>query len=86
VPVILSAVDGLELLGARDRAVTVPPGDPAALAHTLRVVLEGRANVDLEAARAYALAHTPERVARIYAGDYAALFEQRAVAAPRLAA
>jgi glycosyltransferase involved in cell wall biosynthesis len=82
VPVIASAVDGLPLLLARGRGVRVAPEDPAALAVTLENVLEGRLRPDLDAAQAYAAAHSPERVARIYAADYAELLARPPLAQP----
>jgi glycosyltransferase involved in cell wall biosynthesis len=82
VPVVASAVEGLPLLLARRRGIAVPAEDPQALAGALEAVLAGRLRPDLEAARAYAVAHSPERVARVYAADYAELLERRAVAQP----
>jgi glycosyltransferase involved in cell wall biosynthesis len=79
VPVIASAVDGLPLLLARRRGIAVPPDHPGALASAIQGVLEGRLRTDLDAARAYAAAHSPERVARVYAADYAELLAGPAV-------
>lgn len=78
VPVIASRVEGLPLLVSRGRGICVPPDDPRSLAAAIEGVLDGRLRTDLEAARAYAAAHSPERVARVYAGDYAELLEHRA--------
>jgi glycosyltransferase involved in cell wall biosynthesis len=85
VPVIATSVEGLPLLLSGGRGVCVPPEDPRSLAGALEGVLAGRLRTDLEAARAYAAAHSPERVARIYAADYADLLE-RSAAAQSLAA
>lgn len=82
VPVIASAVEGLPMLLARGRGIAVPPDDPGSLAGALDGVLSGRLRTDLEVARAYAVAHSPERVARVYAEDYAALLENRMLEQP----
>ncbi|MFL5883680.1 MAG: glycosyltransferase [Thermoleophilaceae bacterium] len=82
VPVIASAVEGVPLVVARGRGVAVPPDDPAALAEAIDAVLERRVLPDLDASQAYAMAHSPERVARIYAADYAELVERPAMAQP----
>jgi glycosyltransferase involved in cell wall biosynthesis len=75
-------VAGLPMLLARGRGIAVPPDDPESLAGALEGVLSGRLRTDLEVARAYAVAHSPERVARVYAEDYAALLESRTLEQP----
>ena len=82
VPVIASAVEGLPLMLARGRGIAVSPDDPESLAGALAGVLSGRLRTDLEVARAYAVGHSPERVARVYAEDYAALLADRALEQP----
>jgi glycosyltransferase involved in cell wall biosynthesis len=76
VPVIASDAEGLPALVARGRGVLVPAGDPNALAEAIRAIADGGVRPDLEGALAYAAAHSPERVARVYAGDYAELLER----------
>jgi glycosyltransferase involved in cell wall biosynthesis len=55
----------------------VPPEDPDALASAIEAVLDGRADVDLAAARRYAARFHPERVAAHYAGLYRRLLGGR---------
>jgi glycosyltransferase involved in cell wall biosynthesis len=82
VPVVASAIDGVALATAHGRGVPVAPDDPRALAEALAAVLEGRLEPDLDAAHAYAAAHSPDRVARVYAADYAQLLARPPLAQP----
>ena len=89
VPVIGASVEGLPQTLGEGRGILVPPQDPAALADAIARVLGGE-RPDLEAARAYALRFTPERVAayyeRIYSDAIARRREERAAATERRAA
>jgi glycosyltransferase involved in cell wall biosynthesis len=69
-PVIAAAVGGLPEVLAADRGVLVPPEDPDALAAAITDVLAGRRRTDIDAARDYAAAFTPERMADEYAAAY----------------
>jgi glycosyltransferase involved in cell wall biosynthesis len=77
VPVVATAVEGLPLTLAERRGVLVPPEDPDALASAIDAVLDGRAEVDLDAARRYAERFHPKRVAAHYAGVYRRLLDAR---------
>jgi glycosyltransferase involved in cell wall biosynthesis len=72
-PVVGAAVGGLREVLAGDRGILVPPDDPDALATAMADVLAGRRRPDIAAARAYAAAFTPERMAEKYAAHYRAL-------------
>jgi len=80
VPVIGTAVEGMPELLAEGRGLLVAPEDPEALAFALEGVLARRRLPDLAAARAYALEHTPERVAAYYAEAYRTLVRNAAAA------
>jgi glycosyltransferase involved in cell wall biosynthesis len=69
-PVIAAAVAGLPEVLACDRGVLVPPEDPDALAVAIADILAGRRRPDVDAARNYAAAFTPERMADEYAAAY----------------
>jgi glycosyltransferase involved in cell wall biosynthesis len=69
-PVIAAAVAGLPELLVGDRGVLVPPEDPDALAAAIADILAGRRRPDIDAARDYAAAFTPERMAEDYATAY----------------
>jgi glycosyltransferase involved in cell wall biosynthesis len=74
-PVVASAVEALPEVLADGRGILVPPEDPEALARAIADVLAGRRRPDLAAARRYAAAFTPERMAREYAAAYRDLIE-----------
>jgi len=73
VPVVGTAVEGMPELMAEGRGLLVAPDDPEALAFALEGVLARRRLPNLAAARAYAMAHTQERVAAYYAEAYRSL-------------
>ena len=70
VPVVGTAVEGLEHVLSEGRGIAAAPEDPQALAHALESVLRGQAQTDLQAARRYAEQFTPERVADLYEHTY----------------
>lgn len=69
-PVVATNVEGLPRVLGEGRGITVPPEDPDALAAAIGDVLSGRRTPDVDAARAYALRFTPERLGREVAGYY----------------
>ncbi len=73
VPVVGTAVEGLEDVLSRGRGIAVAPDDPPGLARALAAVLQGRGGTDLEAARRYAAKFTAERVADLYEHTYVEL-------------
>ena len=70
VPVVGTAVDGLEHVLSGGRGIAVAPERPAELARALASLLQGRVRTDLPAARRYAATFTPERVADLYEHSY----------------
>jgi glycosyltransferase involved in cell wall biosynthesis len=76
-PVIAAAVGGLPDVLAGDRGILVPPEDPDALAAAIADLLAGRRRTDVDAARDYAAAFTPERMADEYAAAYRRLIDSR---------
>jgi glycosyltransferase involved in cell wall biosynthesis len=70
VPVVGTAVEGLEHVLSGGRGIAVAPEDPEALARALESLLQGRARTDLQAARRYAAKFTSERVADLYEHTY----------------
>ncbi|MBA3261340.1 MAG: glycosyltransferase family 4 protein [Thermoleophilaceae bacterium] len=73
VPVVGSAVEGLEHVLSGGRGIAVAPEDPQALARALASVLQGHVRTDLQAARRYAAKFTAERVADLYEQTYTEL-------------
>lgn len=73
VPVVGTAVEGLEHVLSSGRGIAVAPGDPHALAAALASLLAGRVRTDIEAARRYATTFTTERVADLYEHSYVEL-------------
>jgi glycosyltransferase involved in cell wall biosynthesis len=69
-PVVGTAVEGLPEVLGDGRGILVEPEDAQALAGAVDDVLAGRRRPDLEAARRYAAAFTPERMGREYAAAY----------------
>lgn len=69
-PVVAAAVEGLPGVLADGRGILVAPEDPDALAAAIADVFAGRQRPDTDAARAYASAFTPDRVARHYVVAY----------------
>ena len=78
VPVVGTAVEGLEHVLSGGRGIAVAPERPAELAQALESLLQGRAPTDLPAARRYAARFTPERVAAVYEHSYIELLGQPA--------
>ena len=76
VPVVGTAVEGLEHVLSEGRGIAAAPEDPQALAHALESVLRGQAQTDLQAARRYAEQFTPERVADLYEHAYIELLRR----------
>jgi glycosyltransferase involved in cell wall biosynthesis len=72
-PVVGTDVEGLPRLLGDGRGLMVAPEDPDALAAAIGDVLSGRRRPDVDAAKAYANAFTPERLGREVAGRYEAL-------------
>ncbi len=70
VPVVGTAVEGLEHVLGQGRGIAVASEDPEELARALASLLEGRARTDLQAARRYAAKFTIERVADLYEHTY----------------
>jgi glycosyltransferase involved in cell wall biosynthesis len=70
VPVVGTAVDGLEHVLSGGRGIAVPPEDPPGLASALACLLQGHVQTDLQAARRYAAKFTAERVADLYEHTY----------------
>jgi len=73
VPVVGTAVEGLEHVLSGGRGIAVAPEDPKELARALASLLHGRVRTDLQAARRYAARFTPERVADLYEYAYSEL-------------
>jgi glycosyltransferase involved in cell wall biosynthesis len=82
-PVVATAVEGLPALLSHGRGILVAPEDPEALAAAIADVLGGRRTPDTEAARDYAAAFTPARVARHYAAAYRRLLGRAVGSAPK---
>jgi glycosyltransferase involved in cell wall biosynthesis len=80
-PVVAAAVEGLPDALADGRGILVPREDPPALAAALADVLAGRRRPDVDAARRYAAAFTPEAMGRMYAARYRELIARARVAA-----
>jgi glycosyltransferase involved in cell wall biosynthesis len=83
VPVVGTAVEGLEHVLSGGRGIAVAPEDPRQLATALVSLLQGRTRTDLEAARRYAATFTAERVADLYEQSYIELLSQAGRAGPR---
>jgi len=76
VPVVGTAVEGLEHVLSGGRGIAVAPEDPQELASALASVLQGHTRTDLGAARRYAAKFTPDRVADLYEHAYIELLER----------
>ncbi len=78
VPVVASATGGLAEVATPDRALAVPPGDPAALAAAILAVLgdPAAARARAGAARRFARALTPDGVAAQVAAVYRSALRQ----------
>jgi len=85
VPVIGTDVDGLPGTLGGGRGIIVAPEDPTALAAAVDGVLAGRLSVDAAAARRFARAFEPERVAGIYEETYRGLTATALAVAPAFA-
>lgn len=82
VPVVGTAVEGLEHVLGGGRGIAVAAEDPHGLASALSSLLRGEVETDLQAARRYAAKFTAERVAELYEHAYIELLgRERAVAA-----
>lgn len=77
VPVVGTAVEGLEHVLAEGRGLAVAPEDPRELASALDSLLQGAVRPDLSAGRRYAARFTPERVAALYERTYSELLARR---------
>ena len=77
VPVVGTAVEGLEHVLSARRGLAVAPEDPQELARVLDSLLQGHVRTDLQAGRRYAAKFTPERVADLYEHTYIELLERR---------
>ncbi len=85
VPVIGTDVDGFPATLGGGRGIIVASEDPVALAAAIDGVLAGRLSVDAAAARRFARAFEPERVAGIYEETYRGLTATALAAAPAFA-
>jgi len=81
VPVVGTAVEGLEHLLSGGRGIAVAPEDPQGLARALASLLQGHVRTDLQAARRYAAKFTAERVADLYEHTYIELLGRPAAKA-----
>jgi len=81
VPVVGTAVEGLEHVLSRGRGIAVDPEDPQELACALASLLQGHVRTDLQAARRYAAKFTAERVADLYERTYIELLGRPGVKA-----
>lgn len=70
VPVVGTAVEGLEHVLSGGRGIAVAPESPRELAQALAALLDGHVRTDLDAARRYAATFTAERVADLYERTY----------------
>ncbi|HEX4699701.1 MAG TPA: glycosyltransferase family 4 protein [Actinomycetes bacterium] len=78
VPVVATNVDGLPVTLAHSRGLLVDPS-PEALARGIRSVLEGTAELDQEAALAYARRFSPADIAADYLATYRSLLDRGSV-------
>jgi len=81
VPVVATDVDGLAQVVSGGRGISVPPENPAALAHAIRAVLDGHSQVDFDAAERYAARFTADAVADFYEDCYAEVSRRQPTAA-----
>ena len=76
VPVVATGVDGLPVTLADRRGLLVAP-QPAALAAGIQTVLDGRADLDVEAGKRYAALFQPAQIASYYFEAYQQLLRRR---------
>jgi len=70
VPVVGTAVEGLDHVLSGGRGIAAAPEDPQDLARALASLLDGLVQTDLPAARSYAAKFTTDRVADLYEHTY----------------
>ncbi len=76
VPVVATGVDGLPVTLADRRGLLVAP-QPAALAAGIQTVLDGRADLDVEAGKRYAALFQPAQIASYYFEAYQQLLRRQ---------